>query len=70
MNLVLDDAETVHIKKKTRKSLGDLFSHFFLIPLIKCPYFKSFLYFHRKDSSQRRQHNSDDEHVKGTDDSS
>ncbi|KAJ0039599.1 hypothetical protein Pint_27475 [Pistacia integerrima] len=39
----------------TRKSLGE------------CAYFKFFLYFHRKDSSQRRQHNSDDEHVKGSD---
>lgn len=26
MNLVLDDAEEVHIKKNTRKPLGDLLS--------------------------------------------
>ncbi|KAJ0077891.1 hypothetical protein Patl1_36739 [Pistacia atlantica] len=56
--------------KKTRKSIDDLFSRFSLIPLIRCRYSKFFLYFCRKNSSQRRQHNSDDEHVRGSDDSS
>uniref|UniRef100_A0A453RYS3 Small nuclear ribonucleoprotein E n=1 Tax=Aegilops tauschii subsp. strangulata TaxID=200361 RepID=A0A453RYS3_AEGTS len=39
MNLVLEDAEEINIKKNTRKSLG-------------------------KDTLERRQHNSDDEHWK------
>ncbi|KAF3452842.1 hypothetical protein FNV43_RR03275 [Rhamnella rubrinervis] len=44
MNLVLDDAEEVNVKKKSKKSLGG------------------------KDTSERRQHNSDDEHVRENDD--
>ncbi|CAH8359121.1 unnamed protein product [Eruca vesicaria subsp. sativa] len=40
MNLVLDEAEEVSIKKNTRKPLGE------------------------EDFTQRRQHNSDDEHGK------
>ncbi|RRT74076.1 hypothetical protein B296_00006617, partial [Ensete ventricosum] len=69
MNLVLDEAEEVNVKKKTRKPLG--WSSYFLLPVIACFSFM-FHFIHplgllfllyREDSVERRQHNAHDEHV-------
>lgn len=77
MNLVLDEAEEVSIKKNTRKPLGELFgtlhNRFFYKTLVHIPYivfcFRNVWFLlaqildFRKDLAKRRQHNSDDERV-------
>ncbi|CAN0890505.1 Small nuclear ribonucleoprotein E [Linum grandiflorum] len=73
MNLVLDDAEEVNVKKKSRKSLGTASLVILLPPpfyifssvsfSLACPELHV-LYFSREDSSERRQHHADDEHGK------
>ena len=68
MNLVLDDAEEVNIKKKTRKTLGmpNFLKFCFFVFATRTCIFWSLLLFNvliREDPSQRRQHNFNDEHV-------
>lgn len=67
MNLVLEDAEEVNVKKKTRKTLGKSERRYCLIIAnILCHYFLIYicLWFCRKDSSERRQYYSHAEHVR------
>jgi small nuclear ribonucleoprotein (snRNP)-like protein len=62
MNLVLDDAEEVSVKKKTRKPLGNILS--LLVASKRFDYENLIsLMSHRKNTLERRQYYSDDEHV-------
>ena len=68
MNLVLDDAEELNVKKKTKKSLGkSICSSTFLCCVLLvdfyCNYKSLYYLFDRADPSQRRQYYSDDEYV-------
>lgn len=68
MNLVLDDAEEVNIKKKSKKTLGMPSSPSFVVAFSLVQWFSKmpslfFSFPFREDSPQRRQHYVNDEHV-------